>query len=221
MSVKLTDAQAVMVSAAAQREDRCLSAPATIKGAALSKIGVKLAKLGPRDRGKSWSADLAPRWRWTRLRAQIDGGRFESHRHRRGIAFEPHHRVHRRAREEDRALDPHDAVARLSFPSPRQGCGRGTAVSRLWRQTLDGPSNGLVGSMVRARSQGTRTDLIETRSAQPITHDPRVSFRDWRRGQVSDARCLVRPNQRGFGKRNFAARDSPTRSATRGDRSAN
>jgi Protein of unknown function (DUF3489) len=46
MSVKLTDAQRVMMSAAAQRKDRCLSAPATIKGAALSKVGVKLAKLG-------------------------------------------------------------------------------------------------------------------------------------------------------------------------------
>ena len=46
MSVKLTDAQFVMMSAAAQRKDRCLSAPATIKGAALSKVGVKLAKLG-------------------------------------------------------------------------------------------------------------------------------------------------------------------------------
>jgi Protein of unknown function (DUF3489) len=46
MSVKLTDAQLVMMSAAAQRKDRCLSAPATIKGAGLSKVGVKLAKLG-------------------------------------------------------------------------------------------------------------------------------------------------------------------------------
>jgi hypothetical protein len=35
-----------MMSAAAQRKDRCLSAPATIKGAALSKVGVKLPKLG-------------------------------------------------------------------------------------------------------------------------------------------------------------------------------
>jgi hypothetical protein len=37
MSVKLTDAQLVMMSAAAQRKDRCLSAPATIKGAAWAK----------------------------------------------------------------------------------------------------------------------------------------------------------------------------------------
>ena len=46
MSVKFTDAQLVMMSAAAQRKDRCLSAPGTIKGAALSKVSAKLAKLG-------------------------------------------------------------------------------------------------------------------------------------------------------------------------------
>jgi hypothetical protein len=46
MSVKLTDAQLVMMRTGAQRKDRCLSAPATIRGAALGKIGVKLAKLG-------------------------------------------------------------------------------------------------------------------------------------------------------------------------------
>ena len=46
MSVKLTDAQLVMMSGAAQRKDRCLSAPATIKGAAFSKVSAKLAKLG-------------------------------------------------------------------------------------------------------------------------------------------------------------------------------
>jgi hypothetical protein len=46
MSVKHTDAQLVMMSTAAQRKDRCLSAPATIKGAALSKVSAKLTKLG-------------------------------------------------------------------------------------------------------------------------------------------------------------------------------
>jgi hypothetical protein len=46
MSVKLTDAQLVMMRAAAQRKDRCLSAPTTIRGAALIKVSVKLAKLG-------------------------------------------------------------------------------------------------------------------------------------------------------------------------------
>jgi hypothetical protein len=37
MSVKLTDVQLVMMSAAGQRDDRCLAAPDTMKGAALSK----------------------------------------------------------------------------------------------------------------------------------------------------------------------------------------
>jgi hypothetical protein len=46
MSVKLTDAQLVMMRAAAQRKDCCLSALATIKGAAFSKVSAKLAKLG-------------------------------------------------------------------------------------------------------------------------------------------------------------------------------
>jgi Protein of unknown function (DUF3489) len=46
MSVKLTDTQLVMISAAAQRKDRCLSVPATIKGAAFSKVSAKLVKLG-------------------------------------------------------------------------------------------------------------------------------------------------------------------------------
>jgi hypothetical protein len=46
MSVKLTDAQLVMMSAAAQREDRCLTALATMKGAVLGKVSEKLIKVG-------------------------------------------------------------------------------------------------------------------------------------------------------------------------------
>jgi hypothetical protein len=61
MSVKLTDAQLVMMSGAAQRKDRCLSAPPTIKGAALTKIGIKLTKLGlVREIG---AKRAAPIWR--------------------------------------------------------------------------------------------------------------------------------------------------------------
>ena len=76
--------------------------------------------------------------------------------------FEPHDRVHRCPREEDRTLDPPDDVARVPFSGPRQGGDRRTAATRLRRQTPDGPSDGLVGSMVRARSQGARGDLIES-----------------------------------------------------------
>jgi len=46
MSVKLNDAQLVMMSAAAQREDRCLAAPNRLKGAAVSKVSARLVKLG-------------------------------------------------------------------------------------------------------------------------------------------------------------------------------
>jgi hypothetical protein len=46
MSVKLTDAQLVMLSTAAQREDHCLSAPDKMKGAILAKVSGKLVKLG-------------------------------------------------------------------------------------------------------------------------------------------------------------------------------
>jgi hypothetical protein len=46
MTVKLTDAQIVMLSAASQRENLCLTAPAKMKGAVLSKVSEKLVKLG-------------------------------------------------------------------------------------------------------------------------------------------------------------------------------
>jgi hypothetical protein len=46
MTVKLTDAQLVMLSAAAQREDICLTAPDKMRGAILTKVSEKLVKLG-------------------------------------------------------------------------------------------------------------------------------------------------------------------------------
>jgi hypothetical protein len=46
MSVKVKDAQLVMISAAAQREDRCLAAPDRLKGVAVGKVSAKLVKLG-------------------------------------------------------------------------------------------------------------------------------------------------------------------------------
>jgi hypothetical protein len=46
MRVKLTDAQLVMMSAAARRKDHCLTLPETMKGAAVGKVSAKLLKLG-------------------------------------------------------------------------------------------------------------------------------------------------------------------------------
>jgi len=42
MSIKFTDTQFVMLSAAAQRKDRCIVAPPSVKGAAAQKIAKKL-----------------------------------------------------------------------------------------------------------------------------------------------------------------------------------
>src|ERR1700759_1655000 len=64
-------------------------------------------------------------------------------------------------REEDRALDPLDDVARVPFSAARQSGDRRTAAGRLRRQTADGPSDRMVGSVVRARSQGARIGRIE------------------------------------------------------------
>ena len=87
MTVKLTDAQLVMLSAAAQRENLCLTAPDKMKGAGLSKVSEKLVEARPGPRGSSQGGDarLAPRRRRAELRAQTDGGRVESHRRRRRI----------------------------------------------------------------------------------------------------------------------------------------
>jgi hypothetical protein len=63
MSIKLSDTQLVMLSAAAQREDRCLAAPPSLKGAAVQKIAAKLIALGlaqevkARQRSPAWRCD--------------------------------------------------------------------------------------------------------------------------------------------------------------------
>ena len=46
MSIKLSDTQLVMLSAAAQRDDRCLTLPEKLKGAAAHKVATKLVAAG-------------------------------------------------------------------------------------------------------------------------------------------------------------------------------
>ena len=46
MSIKLTDTQLLTLSAAAQREDRCIAAPPNLKGAAAQKFAAKLVAAG-------------------------------------------------------------------------------------------------------------------------------------------------------------------------------
>jgi hypothetical protein len=46
MSIRLTDTQLVVLSAAAQREDRCIVPPPSLKGTAAEKIATKLVAAG-------------------------------------------------------------------------------------------------------------------------------------------------------------------------------
>jgi hypothetical protein len=61
MSIKLTDTQIVMLSAAAQRDDRCLLAPQILKGAATQKLATKLVGAGLAKEIKA--KPEAPVWR--------------------------------------------------------------------------------------------------------------------------------------------------------------
>ena len=61
MSIKFTDTQLVLMSAAAQREDRCLVASPTLKGGAAHKVARKLISTGLVKEVKAKSGD--PIWR--------------------------------------------------------------------------------------------------------------------------------------------------------------
>ena len=63
MSIKLTDTQLVMLSAAAQRDDRCLVPAPKLKGAAAQKIAGKLMAARPceGDQGDGGGTGLAAR----------------------------------------------------------------------------------------------------------------------------------------------------------------
>jgi hypothetical protein len=61
MSIKLTDTRIVMLSAAAQRDDRCLVAPRNLKGGAAQKVAAKLIDGGLAKEIKA--KPEAPVWR--------------------------------------------------------------------------------------------------------------------------------------------------------------
>ena len=61
MSIKLSDTQIVMLSAAAQRDDRCLVAPRDLKGGAARKVAAKLIDGGLAKEIKAKPG--APVWR--------------------------------------------------------------------------------------------------------------------------------------------------------------
>ena len=82
MSTKLTDAQLLMLSAAAQREDRILAMPPKLKGGG-AEGGGQADRRWPRERdqGESGSAVVAPRCRDRAvLRTEADGSGAEGER---------------------------------------------------------------------------------------------------------------------------------------------
>ena len=78
MSIKLSDTQLVLLSAAAQREDRCLVASPTLKGGAAQKVTRKLISTGLVKEVKAKSGD--PIWR----RDEEFRGVLRAQAHRRG-----------------------------------------------------------------------------------------------------------------------------------------
>jgi hypothetical protein len=61
MSIKLSDTQLVMLSAAAQRDDRCLTLPEKLKGVAAQKVAAKLIAAGLAKKVKAKAG--TPVWR--------------------------------------------------------------------------------------------------------------------------------------------------------------
>ena len=61
MSIKLSDTQLAMLSAAAQRDDRCLTLPEKLKGAAAHKVATKLIATGLVEEVKAKTG--MPAWR--------------------------------------------------------------------------------------------------------------------------------------------------------------
>ena len=96
MSIKLTDTQLVMLSATAQRQDRCIAAPPSLKGAAAHKIATKLVTAGLVEeiKAKRGRARVAAR-RYDRrgLRSKVDCHRVECDRGRRSRSRRSRRRV--------------------------------------------------------------------------------------------------------------------------------
>jgi hypothetical protein len=87
MSIKLTDTQLVMLSAAAHRDDRCLVAPRNLKGGAAQKVAPKLIDGGLAKEIKAKPG--APVWRQGEqagLALELGRGRQGDH-HRRPLGF--------------------------------------------------------------------------------------------------------------------------------------
>jgi hypothetical protein len=145
MSIKLTDMQIVMLSAAAQRDDRCLLAPQTLKGSAAQKVALKLIGAGLAKEIKA--KPEAPVWRRDEqggqsyaLKLTAAGARATADAP--GLALDetsegtdPRVQVTTTGSEVVEATDVSAAAASLSAPrgGTEAGAGPPIASARLWR----------------------------------------------------------------------------------------
>ena len=172
MSIKLTDTQIVMLSAAAQRDDRCLVAPRNLKGGAAQKVAAKLIDGWPRqgDQGEAGSASVEAR-RASRpiLCAEAHGRGRQGDRRRRPLGFGRHerrqqtnaYRSPRLIRKSSGRLLPkfRQRTPRKPVRAPRRheaGAGPRIASARLWRNARGTDRGDGLASAYHAR----RTDRI-------------------------------------------------------------
>ena len=144
MSIKLTDTQLLTLSAAAQREDRCIAAPPSLKGAAAQKIAAKLVAAGLVEEIKAkpgahvWRRDDAT---GAGLRAEIDrrwveGDQGRRSRSRRSSPPRSRQRLPAKARG---SIKDHDGGAGSVAPptviaAPREGSKLAAVVGLLRRE---------------------------------------------------------------------------------------
>jgi len=143
MSIKLTDTQLLMLSAAAQREDRCIAAPPSLKGAAAQKIAAKLVAVGlakevkAGQRSHVWRRDEATGQTYS---LKLTAAGLKAIRVEEAVAAEPADEISPAAPGESRKnIQDHDAGADSVAPptaigAPREGSKLAAVVSLLRRE---------------------------------------------------------------------------------------
>lgn len=143
MSIKLTDTQLLMLSAAAQREDRCIAAPPSLKGAAAQKIAAKLVAVGLAKEVKAgkrshlWRRDEATGQAYA---LKLTAAGLKAIRVEEAVAVEPADEISPTAPgESPKTILDHDAGADNVAPptaiaAPREGSKLAAVVSLLRRE---------------------------------------------------------------------------------------
>jgi hypothetical protein len=162
MSIKLTNTQLVMLSAAAQRDDRCLVASPNLKGGAAQKVAAKLVGAGLANEVRAEVG--TPVWRRDKQAGQFYSLKLTA-TGAKAIAVDdrsaPEGTEDGGQREQADAMEP--AIARLARPlsAPRDGTKLGQVIKLLRRDdgaTIDDliAATGWLAHTTRAALTGLR-----------------------------------------------------------------